>query len=406
MDEIISTEPKGTGIRPVIRIQPGRHKRVRGGHPWVFSNEIEMTGEAKDLAPGTIVSLVDAGGGAIGTAMFNPQPLISARLLSREMGVDINADWLADRIARASTLRNRFFDRPYYRLVNAEADGLPGLIIDQYSDVCVVQLNTAGMEALGSEIVTALQQTLSPVGIVIQRNGKIRQLEGLNGSLPEIVGTVSSPLTILENGMDYLVDVTGGQKTGWFFDHRENRARAASLSVGRRMADIYCYLGGFGLQAAAAGATEVVCVDRSQHALDLAARTAKGSGLENRCRFEKSEAFTALEQLSEKGEKFDVVVADPPAFVKSKKDLKPGARGYRKLARLAAEIVESDGILCIASCSYHIDVSNFAEQVGRGIRDAGRTSLVFQLTGAGPDHPVHPHLPESSYLKCLFLQLD
>ncbi|MPY72521.1 MAG: RlmI/RlmK family 23S rRNA methyltransferase, partial [Alphaproteobacteria bacterium] len=200
--------------------------------------------------------------------------------------------------------------------------------------------------------------------------------------------------------------LSAGQKTGWFFDHRENRARVAALSHGRTVLDIYCYLGGFGLQAAAAGAAEALCVDRSQPALDLAARAAGAAGLAGRCRFEKAEAFPALERMLGEGRRFGTVVADPPAFVKSKKDLKPGARGYRKLARLSAALVEPGGVLFIASCSHHVDPPLFAEQVRRGLVDASRTARILHAAGAGPDHPVHPHLPESAYLKCLFLQLD
>lgn len=391
--------------RPVIRVSAGRQKRVRAGHPWVFSNEIEMTPAAKALARGTIVDLVDAGDGAIGTAMFNPNTLISARLLDTA-GTEIDTAWLAAKIGRAAALRDRLFGSPYYRLVHAEADGLPGLIVDRYGDICVVQINTAGMERLAGDIAAALQNVLSPTGIVIQRDGAARRLEGLEDRETEIIGDVPTPAAVTENGVDFLADLSQGQKTGWFYDHRENRARVAALSAGQRVADIYSYLGGFGLQAAGGGATEVLCIDRSQPALDLAAETAARSGVADICRFEKSEAFAALEKLSENREKFGVVVIDPPAFVKSKKDLKPGARGYRKLTRLAAKIVAPGGILCAASCSHHMELALYAEQVRRGVHDAGRTARILHTGGAGPDHPVHPHLPESAYLKCLLIQLD
>ena len=392
------------GARPVVRILPGRGRRVRGGHPWVYSNEIEMTSEAKALPPGSVVTLGDAGGGAIGTALFNPRPLISARMLTRAVGETVDAAWIAARLERARALRDRLYDRPFYRLIHAEADGLPGLIVDRYGDLCVAQLNAAGMDRLAGEIVVALRSVLAPAGIVLRRDGGARALEGLDEAPAEILGDVPAAAEILENGVSFLADPAGGQKTGWFFDHRENRARAASLTGNLRMLDLYCYLGGFGLQAAAAGASDVLCIDRSAPALDLAARAAGTAGLADRCRFEKAEAFSALARLA--GERFDVVAADPPAFVKARKDLKPGARGYRKLARLAASVVAPDGILCIASCSYHVDAALFGEQIRRGLRDAGRAGRILHAGGAGPDHPVHPHLPESAYLKCLFLQLD
>lgn len=406
MNDIAETTEPEAGLRPVIRIMPGRQKRVRAGHPWVFSNEIEMTPEAKALPQGTVVTLVDASNSAVGTAIFNPYPLISARLLPAEANADIDAKWLAGRITHAAVLRDRMYDKPFYRLIHAEADGLPGLIVDRYGDVCVVQLNTAGMDFLAGDIVAALQQTISPVGIVVQREGAARRQEGILDADTEIIGDVPSPAPLAENGTNFLADLSDGQKTGWFYDHRENRARVAALASGRRVADVYSYLGGFGIQAAAAGATDVLCIDRSQPALDLATRTAAEAGLGDICRFERAEAFAALEELSTAKEKFGVVVVDPPAFVKSKKDLKPGARGYRKLARLSTKIVERGGILCTASCSHHMDMALFIEQISRGIHDAGRSARILHVGGAGPDHPVHPNLPESAYLKCLFLQVD
>lgn len=404
--EDAAAEARARAALPVVRLLAGRHKRVRAGHPWVYSNEVDMTPAAKALTPGVPVTLADANGNVLGTAMFNPRPLISARMVGEGPDAPVNTDWLTGRIERALALRERLYDRPFYRLVHAEADRLPGLVVDRYGDVCVVQLNTAGMDRLADGIVTALRRTVAPAGIVVQREGAARRLEGLDDAAPAVVGEVPSPAPVEENGVGFLANLSAGQKTGWFFDHRENRARAAALSRDRTVLDVYCYLGGFGLQAAAAGAAEVLCVDRSQPALDLAARAAEEAGLAGRCRFEKSEAFPALERMVGEGRRFGTVVADPPAFVKSKKDLKPGARGYRKLARLSAALVEPGGVLCIASCSHHVDAPLFAEQVRRGLVDAHRTGRILHAAGAGPDHPVHPHLPESAYLKCLFLQLD
>ena len=406
MDDIEAPDLASPEARPTIPILPGRHKRVYAGHPWVYSNEIDMTADLKTLTPGAIVTLTDAYERPLGTAMFNPRPLISARVLDRNAAAEINSDWLAARFVDASALRDRMFEQPYYRLVHAEADGLPGLIVDRYGDTCVVQLNTAGMNLLAKEIVTALQQTLSPSGIVLQRDGSARRMEGLEDVAPDIIGDLPIPARVLENGVEFLADLSTGQKTGWFFDHRENRARAASLSAGQRVLDVYSYLGGFGLTAAAAGASDVLCIDRSGPALEIAARAAEEAGYASICRFEKSEAFSALERLSKEGRRFGIVIADPPAFVKSRKDLKPGARGYRKLARLSSTLVEPRGILCIASCSHHMDAASFAEQVQRGMRESGRSGRILHNSGAGPDHPVHPNLPESAYMTCLFLQLD
>ncbi len=405
MDDFALPDPAATN-RPTIPLLPGRHKRVFGGHPWVYSNEIDMTAELKSLPSGTIVNLTDAYDRPLGTAMFNPRPLISGRMLDRATDVQIDTDWLAAQFSRARDLRDRMFDQPFYRLVHAEADGLPGLIIDRYGETCVIQLNTAGMDRLAEDIISALQRTLSPAGIVVQRDSAARRLEGLDDAPADILGDLRRPARVLENGIEFLAELSTGQKTGWFFDHRENRARAASFAASRRVLDVYSYLGGFGLTSAAAGANDILCIDRSAPALEIAAQAASEAGYADICRFEKAEAFDALEGLAKDGEKFGVVIADPPAFVKSRKDLKPGARGYRKLARLSSSLVEPGGILCIASCSHHMDVAVFAEQVRRGLKDSGRAGRLLHTGGAGSDHPVHPYLPESAYLKCLVLQLD
>ena len=365
-----------------------------------------MSLNAKALAPGTLVSLCDTNGNEIGTAMFNPQSLICARILSREVSSTIDTSWIAARLVSALNLRNRMFQVPYYRLVHAEADGLPGLIIDRFDETCVVQLNTAGMELLSSNIIEALKNTISPKTIIIQRQGGARMLEGLDAAPIDIIGNYSGPTRLEENDNTFLIDLSEGQKTGWVFDHRENRLRAALRSQGHRMADIYSYVGGFGLQGAVKGASEVLFVDRSKRALNLASKAAEISKVENRCQFLKADAFTALEDLNTHKERFGVVIADPPAFVRTKKDLKSGRRGYRKLAGLAARVVEQNGILCIASCSHHVDVKMFLADVNKGVTDAKRNAIVLHVGGAAPDHPVHPALSESSYLKCLFLKLD
>ena len=406
MDDIAIPQEAAAKNRPTIPMLSGRHKRVYAGHPWVYSNEINMTAELKALPAGTIVTMTDAYERPLGTAMFNPRPLISARVLDRDADAAIDVDWLAGRFSTATKLRDRMFNQPFYRLVHAEADGLPGLIVDRYDKTCVVQLNTAGMNQLSEKIVSALQQAVTPTGIVLQRVGTARRIEGLDDAATDIIGDLPSPGRVLENGVNFLADLSAGHKTGWFFDQRENRARVASLAAGHRVLDVYSYLGGFGLTAAASGATDVLCIDRSERALEIAAQAAAEAGHGGIFHFEKSEAFVALERLGKAKERFGIVVADPPAFVKTKKDLKPGARGYRKLARLSALLVEPEGILCIASCSHHMDEASFTEQVRLGMRDAGRSGRILHTGGAGPDHPVHPSLPESAYLKCLFIQLD
>jgi len=393
------------GDRPVVRVQAGRHKRARLGHPWIYSNEIEMTAEAKALAPGTEALFVDAAGAALGSGFFNPHSLIAGRIVARD-GAAIDGALLRARLARARGLRERFFNAPFYRLVHSEADGLPGLIVDRYGAALVVQINAAGMELLREPLIDALGATVGPGPVLLRNDSPARSQEGLEPEIRWIGAPPDMPVEIAEEGTRFVVDLGDGQKTGWFYDQRPGRSLVASLAAGARVLDLYTYLGGFAVRAARAGASAVTAIDRSEAALDLAARTAALNGVEAVCSFRRGAVFDATEALARDGARFDIVVADPPAFVRSKRDLKSGARGYRKLARLSAALVADGGLLFAASCSHHVGPELFAEQVRRGMADAGRSGRILAAGGAGPDHPVHPFLPETAYLKYQLLQLD
>ncbi|CAA7612953.1 Predicted SAM-dependent methyltransferase (fragment) [Magnetospirillum sp. SS-4] len=396
--------PDAAAARPVLRLAKGRSKRLRAGHPWVFSNEIEMTAEAKALPPGALVTLMDAGGEALASATFNPHSLIAARVLWRDAQAPIDAGFLADRLRAALRLRDALFDGPYYRLAHSEADNLPGLIVDRYGDVLAVQTNTAGMERLLPLLLDAFAEVLAPRAVVLVNDSPARRLEGLEPEHRLAAGGLDGPVELVENGCRFVADLMDGQKTGWFFDQRDNRAFMARLAKGRRVLDVYTYAGGFAVQAAMAGAAGVVAVDRSEHSLALAARAADLNGIA--VQTVRAEAFAEMERLAAAGERFGVVVADPPAFVKVKKDLGAGAKGYRKMARLASALVEPGGFLFCASCSHHMPADMFAEEISHGIHVAGRTGRILRTAGAAPDHPVHPLLPESAYLKAMVLQLD
>ena len=395
-----------TADRPAIRLVPGRHKRLRAGHPWAYSNEIAMTREAKALAPGSIVRLQDSAGGALGTATFNPRPLISARVLSRDPDAVVDREFLATRLARALKLRQRLFDAPYYRLAWSEADGLPGLVLDRHGDAMAAQLNSAGMDRLAEPLTEAIFAAVGSDSIVLRNDTAARSLEGLPSGISVIGAPLDSPVEIAENGVRFLVDPVSGQKTGWFYDHRENRARVAALARGSDVLDAYSYLGGFGLQAAAAGARSVLCLDRSESALALARETATLNGLAGAVEFLRGDVFDTLEGFARDRRGFDIVVCDPPAFVKSRKDLASGLKGYRKLVRLASGCVRPGGFLFAASCSHHVDAGQFAEAVRGALRTARRGARLLHRGGAGPDHPIHPFLPESAYLKTALLQVD
>jgi 23S rRNA (cytosine1962-C5)-methyltransferase len=389
-----------------ITLRPEAHRRLLFGHPWVYSNEIVMDAAAKALPPGSVVRLLRADGEPLALAFFNPHPLIAARVLTRRVDAAIDAGFLAARLTRALTLRERLYERPFYRLVHAEADGFPGTVVDRFGGLLVAQVNSAGMELQLPALLEAFDRVLNPDIVLLRCDSSARALEGLTPYVKLAKGQLEGPVELEENGLRFLADPAGGQKTGWFFDQRDNRAAVARLAAGLSLLDLYSYAGGFALAAVAAGAREVTAVDRSEAALALAEKAAMLNGFQDRCRFRRAEAFEELARLGAQGARFGVVVADPPAFVKSKKELKQGARGYRKLARLAAAVVEPSGFLFIASCSHNMPVEEFERQVARGLVDAGREGRILRAAGAAPDHPVHPALPESAYLKSLLLQLD
>ncbi len=399
------TEDQNTADRPRIFLRPGGDKRVGRGNPWVYSNEVRMDGEAKAVPPGTIVQLVRIDGKPLGVGTFNPHTLICFRRFAGPK-TDIDRAWITATFADALDLRRRFVDVPFYRLVHAEADGLPGLIVDRFGDVLVLQSGTAGMDLLLNDMVEALDGLLSPKAIVLRNDGKGRRLENLTEDVRLLKGEIEGAVEVHENGLTFMADPMAGQKTGWFCDQRDNRAFVARLAEGRCMLDVYSYGGGFGITAAAAGATEVRVVDSSESALDLARGAAERNGVVGRCTFAKANAFAELERLAEAGRRYGVVACDPPAFVKSKKDLKAGLKGYRKLAALGARCVEPGGILFMASCSHNVEPAQFQAEVAAGLGRVGRRGRIIRAAGAAPDHPVHPQLPETAYLKALVLALD
>jgi 23S rRNA (cytosine1962-C5)-methyltransferase len=393
-------------IRPVVTLQPGGHRRGEGGHPWVYSNEIAMDAAAKGLPAGALVTLRRADERPFGVATFNPHTLIAARLRDRDAARAVNKRFFARRLERALRLRERLYDTPYYRLVHAEADGLPGLVVDRFGGVLVVQANTAGMDLLLPVVVEALRGLLSPVAIVLRNDSPARTLEGLPLETRTAFGRIDGPVSLAENGTAFLADVLAGQKTGWFYDQRDNRAFIAGLASGARVLDLYCYAGGFSVMAAHRGAAGVIGIDRSEPALALAAEAARQNGVADCCEFRRGEVFAEAAALAAKGERFDLVIADPPPFARSKRDVPAALRGYRKLARLAAQSAVPGGFLFLASCSYNVGAAEFAEAVRHGLTDAGRGGRILRSTGASPDHPVHPALPESAYLKALTVSLD
>ncbi len=389
---------------PLIRLLPDRDRRVKHGHPWVFSNEVVMDAAARALPPGGAVRLEGADGVRHGAWHFNPHSLIAARILDRRREEAPDAAWFAARLGAALALRERLGVARSCRLVHAEADGLPGLVVDRFGDVLAVQANTAGMDAALPLITDALRTLLAPRAILLRNDSPVRKLEGLAEETRLAHGT-DAVARVEENGLSFEVDLLSGQKTGWFFDQRENRARVAALARGATVLDAFCHTGGFGLAAARAGAAHVTLLDRSQPALDLALASAAANGLPAPGAI-RGDAMEALERLGAEGRRFGVVVSDPPAFAKTRKDIPNALRAYARLARLSAALVEPGGFLFIASCSHHAEAGAFFLSVAEGLFRARRTGRILWSGGAGADHPVHPMLPESAYLKAQIIQLD
>lgn len=392
-------------LSPHVHLRAGGDRRILRGCPWVFSNEIRMDADARALPAGTMATLHRVDGKPQGIGIFNPHALIAFRMLDRDHRTPIDTGFFVARLERALRLRERLFDRPFYRLVHAEADGLPGVIIDRFADCVVVQVNTAGMERRAEDILKALDEVVDPAIVVLRNDTRARGIEGLAQEVRLTKGRLDGPIEVLEDRCVFSADPMAGQKTGWFFDQRANRRFAAPLAAGGAALDLYCYSGGFAIAAAAAGATTVTGVDSSESALSLARRSAATSAVADRCTFHRSDVLAWLDNQATPA-RYRLVVADPPAFVKSRKDLKVGLKAYRKLAQLAARRVEAGGFLLLASCSHNVGVAEFAAEVAAGIQRAGRTGRVLRTAGAGPDHPVHPHLPETAYLKTMLLQLD
>lgn len=362
-----------------------------------------MRPELKALPPGSLVRLEGDDGTHFGVCFYNPHSLIAARRLDADPETAIDEAWLTRRLKEALALRTRFFPTPFYRLVHAEADRLPGLIVDRFGAIVVLQANSAGMECLLPELTGALQAVLSPEVILARNDGPQRTLEGLASEARILAGAFPAARTVEEGGLVFSFDPEAGQKTGWFYDQRESRDQITALAGGARVLDLFCHTGGFGLRARAAGAREVLLIDTSERALGLARESAARNGLT--VDFRRADAFAAMSELGEAGERFDLVLCDPPPFIRTKKDQAAGLRAYEKMARLAARLVTPGGFLFAASCSYHAAPDAFFAAIGHGLARARRAGRIVRTGGAGPDHPIHPELPESAYLKTLLIQL-
>jgi 23S rRNA (cytosine1962-C5)-methyltransferase len=397
-------EPK---TMPVVRLIPKAEARaIRHGFPWVYANELVTDRRTRNLTPGTIAQLEDANRTPMGVVTVNPASKIICRMLDQDPDAVIDQAWFTARLTRALAHRDRLYDAPYYRLVHAESDGLPGVIIDRFGDVAVIQPNAAWADMLIEPLVAALQAVTGVTTVIMNGTGRARTLEGLDEKTEVLAGTApTAPVPVPMNGATYMADVMGGQKTGLFFDQRPNHAFMAGLSKDARVLDMFSHVGGFGLAALAAGAASVVAVDGSAPALELADQGAAAMKVSDKFETRKGDAFDVLTAMGEAGDLFDVVVCDPPAFAPSKPTVDAGLRAYERVARLAAPLVAEGGYLVLCSCSHAADLTKFRNSCSRGIGRGGRRGQIIHTGFAGPDHPLMPHLAESGYLKVLVYRL-
>lgn len=392
---------------PTVRLRPKAEARaIRHGFPWVYADELVTDRRTQALAPGALAVLEDADRRPLGLVTVNTRSKIICRMLDRDPAAVIDQAWFAARLSRALALRARLFDQPFYRLVHAEADGLPGVVIDRFGDVAVIQPNAAWAENHLPALTLALVEVTGVATVIKNGAGRSRGLEGLAEDSTVLAGAVDGPVAVPMNGAIYMADVTGGQKTGLFFDQRPNHAFAAGLAGGAKVLDMFAHVGGFGLAALARGAQSVLAVDASAPALALAAAGAAASGMADRLTCRQGDAFDVLEGLGTGGETFDLVICDPPAFAPAKPALEAGLRAYERLARLAAPLVTPGGFLVLCSCSHAADLGSFRNACARGIGRGGRRGQLIHTGFAGPDHPMLPQLAESGYLKALFFRLD
>ena len=393
--------------RPVVRLMPKANARaIRHGFPWVYANEMVTDRRTKALAPGALAVLQDELRQPLGLVSVNPNSKIIARVLDTDPDAQLDHAWFVTKIARALKLREQLFDAPFYRLIHAEADGLPGVVIDRFGDTCVIQPNAAWADTHLPMLAAAVAEVTGISNILKNAAGRTRALEGLDDESGVVIGSApEGPIPVTMNGATYMADLIGGQKTGLFFDQRPNHEFVSRLSNGARVLDVFSHVGGFGLAALAGGAASAMAVDGSAPALDLATQGAVAAGFGDKFSTRKGDAFDVLTSLRAEGAKFDVIVCDPPAFAPSRQAVEAGLRAYERIARLAAPLVAEDGILGLCSCSHAADLAQFRAASVRGIGRCGRRASLIHTGFAGADHPLLPQLSESGYLKALFFRL-
>ncbi len=391
---------------PVLFLKKNHERRLRAGHLWVYSNEVDtQRSPLKDFQPGEQVALMNHEEKWLAWATINPNSLICARIVSRQQEHLLDQSLLVHRIKVALGLRDRIYPAPYYRLLFGESDGVPGLVVDRYGDYLVVQISTVGMEAQKEAIVGALNKVIRPAGILLRNDMASRDQEGLDRYIEVASGEIPEQVQLTEGGCDFETSLFNGQKTGWFYDQAANRQRLLPWVEGKRVLDLFSYAGAWGVTAAKAGANSITCVDSSAAALELVERNAALNGVGSKIDTLRQDCFQALKDLKHANERFDIVLVDPPAFIKRKKDLKEGTLAYRRINEAAISVLSKDGLLVSSSCSYHMDDSRLLQTLQQASRHRDRSMQLVERGQQGPDHPVHPAIEETAYLKTYYLRV-
>ncbi|HEY6645238.1 class I SAM-dependent rRNA methyltransferase [Povalibacter sp.] len=405
MNTLNTTHTADPADIPELRLKRGEDRRISAGHLWVFSNEVDTARTPLTaFQPGALCRVVSDRDKFLGYGYVNPHSLISARILGRDpallSGKSPIQSLLVHRLQVALSLRRALYERPFHRLVYGESDALPGLVLDRFNDVIVGQIATAGMEALKGEIEAAVRKVLAPAAMLWKNDSGAREMEGLPSYVETAFGDVPDAVTVEEGGVGYRVPMSEGQKTGWFYDQAANRLALRKYVGGARVLDVFSYLGAWGLGALRAGATEVTCVDSSAPALEHLQATARANGLKPNVM--RGDAFDVMESLHAEKRRFDVVVIDPPAFIKRRKDIPKGEAAYKRLNQLAMQLLEREGVLVSCSCSYHLEPDSLVAAIQRAARHVGRFVQIVEVGGQAPDHPIHPAIAETRYLKAYF----
>lgn len=387
-----------------IYLKKNEDRRIIAGHLWIYSNEIDTKRTLiKHLTPGELVTFFSAKEQCLGVGYINPNTLIAGRILSKKQTA-IDDAFFEEKFKKALALRESYFPNPFYRLVFGESDGLPGLVIDRFEQIFSVQMNTAGMEQLKDNIIAALTNLFNPSSIILKNDSNMRQVEGLENYVG-VVGMENTTTIIKENDCTFQIPLIKAQKTGWFYDHRNTRQKLAKYVKDKKVLDAFSYLGAFGIHAAYYGAKEVLCMDISADAMTQLKENAKLNNLEHKINYEMTDVFTGLKKLLQTGQKFDVIILDPPALIKKRKDLKEGIIAYLRLNELAMGLLNDEGILVSCSCSLHMDQALLLDVIRRASLKTNKYTQVLESSFQDIDHPIHPAISETAYLKAYFCRV-